>query len=249
MNFSQQVLQEFQIGRPTLIHRWQKILHGVAKLFQAHAQTVVGKEAPAALRAAIQVANTFPDFEDQGFASGAVGHGMAVMLGAFSSPGPPLLAVKFPNGRARIGPVLFVLLFEHPEEHIRRSFARRAELLDPFREDLRIAKRPKPLKCAPRRFPHGFPVASRIEVHHYFGDEDASAQGDAQVVDGLRRQGSAHVCMFFENAVRPIREADFFFGSGMRLRQNGNQYPSERSPGGAILAARDGKTQISQGPK
>ena len=115
------------------------------------------------------------------------------MLRAFSSPGPPLLPVKFPDGRARIGPVLFVLFFQRPEEHIRRSLARRAKLLDPFREDLRIAKRPEPLKRAPRRFPHGLPVASRIEVHHYIGDEDASAQGDAQVVDGLRRQSSAHV--------------------------------------------------------
>jgi hypothetical protein len=55
--------------------------------------------------------------------------------------------------------------------------------------------------------------------------------------------------MFFEDAVRPIREADFFFGSGMRLRQNRNQYPSERWLGGAILAARRGKTQILQWPK
>ena len=127
VNFSQQVLQEFQIGRPTLIHRRQKIFHGVAKLLQAHAQAVVGEEAPAALRAAIQVANTFPDFENQGFASGAVGHDMAVMLRAFSSPGPPLLPVKFPDGRARIGPVLFVLFFQRPEEHIRRSLARKRQ--------------------------------------------------------------------------------------------------------------------------
>jgi len=169
---------------------------------------------------------------------------MAVMLCAFSPPGSPLLAVKFPDGRASIGPVLFVLLFERSEEHIRRSFARRAELLDPFRKDLRIAKRSKPLKRASRQFPHGFPVASRIEVLHYIGDEDASAQGDAQVVDGLRRQSPTHVCMFFENAVCPIGKPDFFFGSGMRLRQNGNQYPSERWLGGAILAARGGKTQI-----
>jgi hypothetical protein len=148
---------------------------------------------------------------------------MAVMLRAFSPPGPPLLAVEFPDSRARISPVLFVLFFERSEEHIRRSFARCAELLGPFREDLRIAKHSETLKCAPRRFPHRFPVTSRIEVQHDIGDENASAQGDAQVVDGLCRQCSAHVRMFFEDAIRPIREADFFFGSGMRLRQNGNQ--------------------------
>src|ERR1035437_2256964 len=50
--------------------------------------------------------------------------------------------------------------------------------------------------------------------------------------------------MFLKDAVHPIGKADFFFGGGVRLRQNENQYPSERWPGGAILAARDGKTQI-----
>jgi hypothetical protein len=111
---------------------------------------------------------------------------------------------------------------------------------------LRIAKRPEPLKGAPRRFSHGLPIASGIELRHYIGDENAPAQGDAQVVDWLRGQCSANVCMLLKDSVRPMGKADVFFDVGMRLRQDKNQDPSERWPGEAILAARNGKMQIPQ---
>jgi hypothetical protein len=76
-----------------------------------------------------------------------------------------------------------VFLFQRLQQPIRGRLARCAELLDPFRQDMRIAKCPEPLKRAPSQFPHGLPIAYWIEVHHYIGNENASTQGDAQVVD------------------------------------------------------------------
>ena len=123
-----------------------------------------------------------------------------------------------------------------------------AELLDPLRHDLRVAKRPQALKRVPRRFPHGLPIASRIEVHHGIGDQNASAQRSAQIVDRFRGQSSANVGFVpLGTRVRPIGQSDAFLGVGARLRQDKNQYPSERSPGRVILAARSGEKRKFRG--
>jgi hypothetical protein len=63
-------------------------------------------------------------------------------------------------------------------------------------------------------------------------------------VDRLGGQRSAYIGMFFENSVRPIGEADFLFGDGMRLRQNEYRCPSESSLGELILDGAGGETQI-----
>src|ERR1700722_8208803 len=105
---------------------------------------------------------------------------MAVMVRAFAPPGAPLLAVKITGGCAGPCSILFVPFLQLSKKRIRRSFTGAAKLLDPFRQHLRVAESPELLKCAARRFPHGIPIACRIDISHDIRDQDASSQGDAQ---------------------------------------------------------------------
>ena len=82
------------------------------------------------------------------------------------------------------------------------------------------------LKRAARRLPHGLPIARRIDLLHDIGDQNAAAQGYAQVMDRLGRQGPADVCVLLKDSIHPIREPDFFCDGRLRLRHDENQRPS-----------------------
>jgi hypothetical protein len=130
---------------------------------------------------------------------------MAEATRQFSRPGPPLLSVKLLCGFLRLIPILFVLSLQIFKERDSRSILRRAKLLHPFRQHLSVPQRPQLPEKPPSGLSHGLPTGARVEISHYIGDQDASAQCDAQVMDGLGRPIAIELGMLLEDSIYPIR--------------------------------------------
>ena len=59
--------------------------------------------------------------------------------------------------------------------------------------------------------------SGRVEIPHYVGDQGASAQGNANVMDGFQSPILIELRMFLKDPIHPIRESCLFRIVGCRL--------------------------------
>jgi len=82
----------------------------------------------------------------------------------------------------------------------------RRQLLDPLLHDVDVAKIAEALKQAPAGLFHGLPVGIGIERHQAICQRAAAAQGDAEVVNGIRAEPGRNVLALLQHAGHPVAQ-------------------------------------------
>jgi hypothetical protein len=209
MDVAEQILEAFEIFAPEDVVIWEEIFDGIAEALDADAQFMPGGGTVGALCAGVEIAGFVDAFDGEALRGEARWRDEANAAAELLFEARPRFDVEFFDGAESVIAKIGLALGEVGAELGAERVAFGGELLDPVVHDLGVAQGAETPEKLAREAAEFVPRGIGVDFLKDGGDGAATADGDAEIVDGIGCWIFADRFEFFEDALHGFAETAF----------------------------------------